>query len=129
MASARPMSTRGTDVKRWRSWSLQRRVLVGAAAVATLVLVLGLTAFAVTLDRILYSSAQDSARVQAAQVAQVVGKGEAPVESRPAGDPRQGSILQVIELRGGVVAASEVARRAADHQAPARSRQRRARRR
>jgi signal transduction histidine kinase len=106
------MSTRGTDVKRWRAWSLQRRVLVGAAAVATIVLVLGLTAFAVTLDRILYSSAQDSARVQAAQVAEVVGKGEAPVEAALQEIPGHGSILQIIERRGGVVASSEVARRA-----------------
>jgi signal transduction histidine kinase len=106
------MPTRETDVKRWRSWSLQRRVLVGAAAVATVVLVLGLTAFAVTLDRILYSSAQDSARVQAAQVAEVVGKGEAPVEAALQEIPGHGSILQIIERRGGVVASSEVARRA-----------------
>jgi signal transduction histidine kinase len=103
---------RGTDVKRWRSWSLQRRVLVVAAAVAVVVLVLGLTAFALTLDRILYSSAQDAARVQAAQVAAVVGDGEAPARAALQQIPGQGSILQIIERHGGVVASSEVAQRA-----------------
>ncbi len=111
MTSTRLMPTRGTDVKRWRSWSLQRRVLVVTAAVATTVLVLGLTAFALTLDRILYTSAQDAARVQAAQVAQVVGKGEAPAQAALREIPGQGSILQIIERGGGIVAASEVAQR------------------
>src|SRR6476661_1104486 len=106
------MPTRGTRVNRWRSWSLQRRVLVVAAAVATGVLVLGLTAFGLTLDRILYSSAQEAARVQAAEIAGVVAHGEAPAPTALAQIPGQGSILQIVERRGGVVASSEVAQRA-----------------
>jgi signal transduction histidine kinase len=112
LASTLQVPTRETDVKRWRSWSLQRRVLVVTAAVSTVVLVLGLTAFALTLDRILYSSAQDAARVQADQVVGVVSKGELPAEDALREIPGQGSILQVLDSRGRVVAASEVAQRA-----------------
>jgi signal transduction histidine kinase len=87
-------------------------VLVVAAAVAIGVLVLGLTAFGLTLDRILYSSAQEAARVQAAEIAGVVAHGEAPAPTALAQIPGQGSILQIVERRGGVVASSEVAQRA-----------------
>lgn len=97
-------------MKPWRSWSLQRRVLVVASAVATAILVLGLAAFALTLDRILYSSAQAAARVQAAPIAAVVADGEAPAQNALEQVPAQGSILQIIARRGDVVASSEVAK-------------------
>ncbi len=91
----------------WHHWSLQRRVLVASGALVTVMIVLGVVAFTVSLDRILYSSAQDGARVQAAQIAQLVSSGDAAPEESLAEVSVRGAVLQVLDSRGAVVASSE----------------------
>jgi signal transduction histidine kinase len=86
-------------------------VLVVSAAAVTVVLVLGLVAFTVTLDRILYSSAKDAAQVQAAQIASTLSTGESTAARSFQEIPGQGSILQLLDRGGSVVASSELAQR------------------
>jgi signal transduction histidine kinase len=94
-------------MQRWYSWSLQRRVLVTSGVVVTVMIVIGVAAFAVTLDRILYSASLDSARTQASQVAQLVSSGRAPAEEALTQVRVRGALLQVLDRDGRVVAASE----------------------
>jgi signal transduction histidine kinase len=94
-------------MKRWYSWSLQRRVLVTSGVLVTVMIVIGVAAFAVALDRILYSASLDAARTQAAQAAQLVTSGESSASEVLAEIPVQGAVLQVIGRDGAVVAASE----------------------
>ena len=94
-------------MKRWYSWSLQRRVLVTSGVLVTVMIVIGVAAFAVALDRILYSASLDAARAQAAQVAELVSSGQAPATEVLAEVPVQGAVLQVLDSTGRVVAASE----------------------
>lgn len=89
------------------SWSLQRRVLVTSGVVVTAMIVFGVAAFAVALDRILYSASLDSARTQAAQISELVAGGEAPPDSALREVPVKGALLQVLTRDGRVVAASE----------------------
>jgi signal transduction histidine kinase len=96
-------------VRRWRGWSLHRRIVVVAAATATLVLVLGVAAFTAALDRVLYSAAQDAARTRLADVVSVVSAGHAPAGQALHDIPGRGSLLQVLDTRHHVVAASEEA--------------------
>lgn len=94
-------------MKRWYSWSLQRRVLVTSGVLVTVMIVIGVAAFAVALDRILYSASLDAARTQAAQAAQLVASGETSASEVLAEIPIQGAVLQVIRRDGAVVSASE----------------------
>lgn len=94
-------------MRRWKSWSLQRRVLVVSGLAITLAVVLGVVAFAISLDRILYSSALDAARVQAAQVADLVDSGEEAPDVALEDVPSQGSLLQILDASGQVVASNE----------------------
>lgn len=96
-------------MRRWRGWSLHRRIVVVAAATATLVLVLGVAAFTAALDRVLYSAAQDAARTRLADVVSVVSAGHAPAGQALHDIPGRGSLLQVLDTRHHVVAASEEA--------------------
>jgi signal transduction histidine kinase len=94
-------------MKRWYSWSLQRRVLVTSGVIVTVMIVIGVAAFAVALDRILYSASLDSARAQASQVAQLVSSGRAPATEALTQVRVRGALLQVLQRDGRVVAASE----------------------
>ena len=93
-------------MKRWYSWSLQRRVLVTSGVLVTVMIVIGVAAFAVALDRILYSASLDAARAQAAQVAQLVSSGQSSAADALTEVPVQGAVLQVLDSTGRVVAAS-----------------------
>ena len=96
-------------MRRWRGWSLHRRIVVVAALTAALVLVLGVAAFTAALDRVLYSAAQDAARTRLADVVSVVSGGQAPPDRALRDIPGRGSLLQVLDTRHRVVAASEEA--------------------
>ena len=94
-------------MKRWYSWSLQRRVLVTSGVLVTVMIVIGVAAFGVALDRILFSASLDAARAKAEQVSQLVSSGESPATEVVADVPVQGSIVQVLDRSGRVVASSE----------------------
>jgi len=96
-----------TVMGRWYSWSLQRRVLVTSGVLVTVMIVVGVAAFAVALDRILYSASLDAARTQASQASQLVSSGESPASQVLTRIPVQGAVLQVLDSDGLVVAASE----------------------
>ena len=96
-------------MRRWQAWTLHRRVLVASAAAVTFVIVLGVAAYATALDRVLFSAAQDAARVQAAEVASVINDGEQPAATALRDIPSQGSLLQVLDADGRVVTSSEQA--------------------
>jgi len=98
-------------VRRWQAWTLHRRVLVASAAAVTFVIVLGVAAYVTALDRVLFSAAQDAARVQAAEIASVIHDGEQPPTTALRDIPSQGSILQVLDGGGQVVASSDQALR------------------
>ena len=100
-------------MRRWQAWTLHRRVLVASAAAVTFVIVLGVAAYATALDRVLFSAAQDAARVQAAEVASVIHDGEQPAATSLRDIPSQGSLLQVVDAQGQVVASSEESLRVA----------------
>lgn len=89
------------------TWSIQRRVVVVTAATLATALALGVAVFAVSLDRILYSAAQDTARTTVTRVATAIGTGGSTPADALAGIPRRGSVLQVIDDRGHVVATSD----------------------
>jgi signal transduction histidine kinase len=82
-------------------------VLVTSGVLVTVMIVIGVAAFAASLDRILYSASQDAARGKAAQVAQLVSGGDTPAAEALAEVPAQGSVLQVLERSGRVVTSSE----------------------
>ena len=94
-------------MRRWRSWSLRRRVLVASSLAVTAVVVLGVVAFGVSLDRILYGAALDAARLRVTQVADRLASGEVTAAAALQDVPVQGSLLQVLGADGQVVAASE----------------------
>ena len=98
-------------MRRWQAWTLHRRVLVASAAAVTFVIVLGVAAYVTALDRVLFSAAQDAARVQAAEIASVIHDGEQPPTTALRDIPSQGSILQVLDGGGQVVASSDQALR------------------
>jgi signal transduction histidine kinase len=90
-----------------RTWSLQRRVLATSGVVVVLMIVLGVAAFALTLDQILYRTSLDTARSTAGQVVDVVARGEAPPARSLSEVPAQGAIVQVVGADGTVVASSD----------------------
>jgi signal transduction histidine kinase len=75
----------------------------------TLAIALGILAFAIALDRILFSSAQDSARAQAAEIAALVRSGDSTAADAVREEPSQGSSLQLLDRQRHVVAASDQA--------------------
>lgn len=96
-------------MRRWDRWSLHRRILVVSAAAVTVAVVMGVAAFALTLDRILYSAAQDTAQAQLAQVVKLVETGAMPVTRVVVDIPSKGALLQVLDAGREVVAASDPA--------------------
>ncbi len=82
--------------------------MVSAVAV-TVVIVLGVLAFATALDRILYSSAQDAAKARAAEISTTVSAGRRPADLALRDVTSRGSLLQVLDSAQRVVASSEPA--------------------
>lgn len=80
-----------------------------SAAAATVVIVLGVVAFATALDRILYSAAQDGARTQATEISVTIEAGERPANLALRDITSKGSLLQVLDAQQGVIASSESA--------------------
>jgi signal transduction histidine kinase len=96
-------------MKWWERWSLHRRVLTLSAAAVTLAIVMGIGAYAVALDRILYSGAQVAARLQAGDISAAITTGEQPATLAVQDAPSQGRILQLIDMHHQVVATSDPA--------------------
>lgn len=94
-------------MRRWHQWSLRGRIVVVSAALLTVAITLGVVAFGIALDRILYSSALDAARAQATQVAASVSGGDTEAAEAVRDLPSQGSLLQLLDPAGSVVAASD----------------------
>ncbi len=82
---------------------------------------LGVAAFAVALDRALYTAAGDAARTQTEQVAATVEADPRGVAEALAQTPSRGSLIQVLDEDGAVVASSDpaVARRPVSRLRPA----------
>ena len=99
----------GNRVRRWNTWSLQRRVLVVSTAAVTVAIVLGVFGFVVALDRILYSTAQDSARTHADEISKTIASGELPASEALDTVTSKGSLLQILDREQQVVASSEPA--------------------
>lgn len=96
-------------MRRWNAWSLRRRVLVVSAAAVTVAIALGVVGFVVALDRILYSSAQDSARTHAHEISSTIASGEQPARTALSDVTSKGSLVQVLDSAQHVVASSEPA--------------------
>lgn len=94
--------------ERWAArTSLRVRILVATAVAAAVALLLALATYAFTLDRILYGTATQAASVQAHQVADRLAHVREPIGGALDDVPSQGSLLQVLDARGEVVAASD----------------------
>lgn len=87
-------------------------MLVVSAAAVTVVVVLGVLAFATALDRILYSAAEDSARSRAMEVSATIESGRRAAGVALSDVTSKGSLLQVLDSQHRVVASSESALRA-----------------
>jgi signal transduction histidine kinase len=77
------------------------------AAAVTFAIALGVVGFAVALDRILNSSAQDSARTDAHENSSTISSGADPAAEALSEVTRSGSLLQVLDSRQQVIAASQ----------------------
>ncbi|MFC7487623.1 HAMP domain-containing sensor histidine kinase [Knoellia sp. CPCC 206453] len=75
----------------------------------TVAIVLGVIGFAVALDRILYSAAQDSARTHAAEISSTIESGGRPASEALTDVTSKGSLLQILDSQQRVVASSEPA--------------------
>lgn len=90
-----------------RTWSLRRRVLLASSLVVVVALAVGVMGFTLALGRILTNSATEAAKVQANQIASVITAGEYTAASAVNNLPDQGSLIQIIDVTGAVVAASD----------------------
>lgn len=91
------------------SWSIQRRIVTVTAATLGLALLLGVVAFAVSLDRILYASARDAAEQKATQIAQALNGKATSTQDTVNQFTNRGDLVQVLNSAGSVMASSEVA--------------------
>jgi signal transduction histidine kinase len=96
-------------MKRWERWSLHRRVLTLAVAAVTVAIVMGIAAYAITLDRILYSAAQDAARLQADDLVATITSGQRTPDRAVQELPSQGSLVQLVDANHQVVSTSDPA--------------------
>ena len=90
-----------------RSWSLRRRVLLASSLVVVVALAVGVLGFTLALGRILTNSATEAAKAQANQIASVVTAGEYTATAAVHDLPTQGSLIQIIDAAGVVIAASD----------------------
>ena len=94
-------------MRRWHQWSLRGRIVVVSAALLTVAITLGVIAFGIALDRILYRSALDAASARATQIVASVSGGDTEAGDAVRDLPSQGSLLQLLDPAGSVVAASD----------------------
>ena len=91
------------------SWSIQRRIVTVTAVTLGVALLLGVVAFAVSLDRILYVSARDAAEQKATQIAQALNGQTSSAQATVNQFTNRGDLVQVVGPSGSVLASSEVA--------------------
>lgn len=107
MTGKDPTVTRASFRSQWQLRSLRFRILAATAAVATLALALALGAYGVTLQAILDRTTTVAATDQANQIATLIA--DAPTD--PAvllrQVPAEGSILQLLDDTGQVVASND----------------------
>ena len=96
-------------MKRWERWSLHRRVLTLAVAAVTVAIVMGIGAYAITLDRILYSAAQDAARLQADDLVATIASGQRTPDRAVQELPSLGALVQLVDANHRVVSTSDPA--------------------
>lgn len=91
------------------SWSIQRRIVVVTAASLCLALLLGVVAFAVSLDRILLSSASAAAQQKATQIGSALASGKTSAQATVDQFTSRGDLIQILDAKGAVLAFSETA--------------------
>lgn len=106
-------------MRRWRTWSLRRRLMGAFTLALVLILTAGVVAFAWSLERILSQNASDAARTRSAQLAALIASGEYTTRTVATQLPSQGSVIQVVDTSGRVVASSEPLERPLSTEHPA----------
>ena len=91
----------------WSGWSVRRRIVTLSTVLLVAAMTLGIAGFATALDLSLYASARDAARTQTADIAAVLASDPRDVTEVVADTPSRGSLIQVLDGRGVVVAASD----------------------
>jgi len=82
-------------------------VLLASSLVVVVALAVGVLGFTLALGRILTNSAAEAAKAQANQIASVVTAGEYTATAAVHDLPTQGSLIQIIDAAGVVIAASD----------------------
>lgn len=90
-----------------RTWSLRRRVLLASGVALVIALAAGVVGFRLALDRILTNTTTAAAKAQADQLNAVVAAGEYSAAAAVRGLPSQGSLIQLIDASGTVMATSD----------------------
>ena len=92
---------------------MRRRILTLSSTLLVAAIALGVAAFAVVLDLSLYATARDAAQVRTTQVASTLEADPREMAQAVADTPSRGSLIQVLDASGQVVASSDpaVARR------------------
>lgn len=93
----------------WRRWSVRRRVVSVSILALFLSISFGVSAFTLSLDRILYGSALDAARSQAVGIAGELATADSSAVATFRELPSQGALLQLLDANGAVLAASDKA--------------------
>lgn len=94
-------------MRRWRTWSLRRRLMGAFTFALLLILTAGVVAFAWSLERILSQNASDAARTRSAQLAALIASGQYTTHTVATQLPSRGSVIQVVDSGGRMVASSE----------------------
>jgi len=90
-----------------RTWSLRRRVLLASGVALVIALAAGVVGFRMALDRILTITTAAAAKAQADQLSAVVAAGEYSAAAAVRALPSQGSLIQLIDASGTVMATSD----------------------
>lgn len=107
MMGTAPIDEGEVAVKRWSRWSVRRRIVTLSTVLLVTAMALGIAAFGTALDLSLYASARDAARSQTSEIAAVLSADPRGVGEVLAGTPSRGSLIQVIDDAGHVVAFSD----------------------
>ncbi len=91
----------------WSGWSVRRRIVTLSTGLLVTAMALGIAGFATALDLSLYASARDAARSQTSDIAAVLSADPRDVAAVLADTPSRGSLIQVIDGGGRVVAFSD----------------------
>lgn len=90
-------------------WSLRRTVMVLSSLALIAVLATGVLGFVLILTSVLHRTAQDAARTQADEVVTTIASGEASAEVAVREGPGHGSLLQLLDANGTMLAYSDPA--------------------